>query len=424
MGTGFMSRLRLPRLRTFDAWNAYRDYRYLWVANFCLNTSQWLQLLTLGWLVRDLTATDDFSSSAFKVITVGGLTNLPVLFVGPWSGVLGDRVDRRKLVISTQSFMLIAAVTFALVYEGGLVDKAWHVYIYALVSGVCRSITMPMQQALIANTVPREAVGSAYASNVLTIPGTRMVGPFVGGMLIHTMGFTWNFVLEAALYGAMILALIPMRMPYLQKGTAGQSSPLADLKEGIAYIWSGERVIFDLMVLALIPNLLLQPLMFLLPVFTADVFHKEADFGGYLMATTGFGGFLAAALLSSWGWPFRKGMVCLVAGLTSSIAAIAFAQTQWLIPAFVVVACFSLSQAYFRTTSGALIQILSPDHLRARVTALQNYGGGFVIFSALLIGVFAEQTSAPTAMTVVGVLGVGLAIVSLVSFRRLRRLEQ
>ena len=354
----------------------------------------------------------------------GGLTSLPVLFVGPWSGVLGDRVDRRKLVIATQSFMVIAAVSFALVYEGGLVQEAWHVYIYALVSGVCRSVTMPMQQALIANTVPREAVGSAYASNVLTIPGTRMVGPFVGGMLIHTLGFTWNFVLEAALYGGMILALLPMRMPYLQKSTASQSSPLANLKEGISYIWKGERVIFDLMLVALIPNLLLQPLMFLLPVFTADVFHKGADFGGYLMAMTGFGGFLAAAMLSSWGWPYRKGMVCLVAGLTSSVAAIAFAQAQWLIPAFVVVACFSLSQAYFRTTSGALIQILSPDHLRVRVTSLQNYGGGFVIFSVLLIGVLAERTSAPTAMTVVGVLGVALAIMSLFYFRRLRRLEQ
>ena len=72
---------RLPRLQTFDSWIAYPNYRLLWVGNFFANSGQWLQLLTIGWLVRDLTAGS--SSSSLLVVTVGGLNTLPGLIVGP-----------------------------------------------------------------------------------------------------------------------------------------------------------------------------------------------------------------------------------------------------------------------------------------------------------------------------------------------------
>ena len=97
----------IPRLHTFDSWIEYRDYRLLWVGNFCANSAQWLQLLTVGWLVRSLT--EGSPSSSLLVVTVGGLSTLPGLLVGPWGGVLGDRIDRRKLIMGIQSFMAVLA---------------------------------------------------------------------------------------------------------------------------------------------------------------------------------------------------------------------------------------------------------------------------------------------------------------------------
>ena len=412
---------RLPRLHTFDSWIRYRDYRFLWVGNFCANSAQWLQLLTAGWLVLRLT--EGTSSSPLQVITVGGLSTLPILVVGPWAGVLGDRVDRRKLVMATTGLMVVAAVIFALLEGSGAVQESWHVYVYVLVVGALRTITMPMQQALIANTVPRQDIMNAYAVNVLTIPGTRVIGPLIGGILIATLGFFWNFIIEAALYACVILVLLPMKTPHKETATAGESSPLANLKEGIQYIWRGERVIFNLIILALIPNVLLHPLWFLLPIFTADVFDRGADWGGYLLSTTGFGGLVAALVIASVGFIFKKGMICLAAVVVSSICVILFARSEWLPISMAVIGVMAFSQAAFRTTNGTLIQLLSPDALRGRITSLHIYDHGFVIFSSILIGVFAIQTSPAFAVTIVGGLGLALSALFFLTYRRVRRLE-
>ena len=411
----------MPRLRTFNSLIAHRDFRFMWVANFCGNTATWLQLLTVGWLVHDLTSGS--SSSALQVITVGGLTTLPVLVVGPWAGVLGDRVDRRKMVMVTQSLMVAVAATFAFLVASGQIQESWHVYVYALIGGAFRSITMPMQQVLVANTVPREDLPNAYATNVLTIPGTRMIGPFVGGILIFSLGFAWNFAIEAVLYAAVVLLLLPMRTPYRQQGSRGQSSPLSDLMEGIRYVWKGERVIFYLMVLSLVPNVLLHPLWFLLPTFTADVLNRDADFGGYLLAATGFGGLMCALVVASFGFGFKKGKICLVTVAASSIFTILFAQSQWIVLSFIAIAMMAFSQSYFRTTDGALIQLLSPDRLRGRITTLQGYGQGFLPFSSVLIGLFAWQTSPSFAATVVGLVGLALAVLFFFTFSKVRELE-
>ena len=195
------------------------------------------------------------------------------------------------------------------------------------------------------------------------------------------------------------------------------------MKEGILYVWRDQRVIFNLMALALIPNVLLHPVWFLLPIFTADVLHKGADFGGYLLAATGFGGLLAAVVIASVGFIFKKGMVCLVTAAISSICVILFAQSQWLVPSFVMIGLMAFSQAYFRTTNGALIQLLAPDALRGRITSLNNYGQGFVPISSLLIGLFAWNTGAPIAATAVGIGGLGLSALFLLTSRKLRHLE-
>ena len=93
----------LPRMHTLDTWLGYRNYRFLWIGNFCGNNAQWLQLLTVGWLVQRLS--EGSSAASLLVISIGAINTLPGLVVGPWAGVLGDRVDRRKLLMTIQSIM-------------------------------------------------------------------------------------------------------------------------------------------------------------------------------------------------------------------------------------------------------------------------------------------------------------------------------
>ena len=389
------------------------------MANFFANTAQWLQLLSVGWLVRDLT--DSFASSGLLVVAVGGMTTLPTLVVGPWAGVLGDRVNRRKLVMAVQSFMTVAAITFAFVVHSGHIEW-WHAYIYVFVSGICWSISITMRQTLVANTVPREALVNAYASNTLTITGTRMIGPFIGGVLITTIGFTWNFAIEASLYAATVLAFWPMKTPFLQHRPAdSNASPLSDFLEGLRYVRKQERVIWNLLVVGLIPNVLLHPVWFVLPVFTVEVLHRTADTGGVLLAVTGFGGLLSALTIASVGFGANRGLICLWAVLVSSAAVVLFAYSPWLVPAAILIGLMSLAQATFRTSSSTLIQSMVPDHLRSRITSLHLYSQGFVFMSSLAVGLLVDLTTVVVALAAVGIAGLVLGSISYLVLPRVRQ---
>ena len=141
--------------------------------------------------------------------------------------------------------------------------------------------------------------------------------------------------------------------------------------------------------LTIVPNVVLQPVIFMLPLFTDAILQRGADVGGYMLAINGFGGLLMALTIASFGFFFRRGLVCIVMAMASSVLALAFTQTTLLPVALVAIALFAASQTAFRTTAGTLTQTLVPDELRGRVTSLQSIGHGFVVGSSLLVGWFA-----------------------------------
>ncbi|MCY3544333.1 MAG: MFS transporter [Chloroflexi bacterium] len=412
--------VRIPRMRTFDSF-AYTDYRYLWIGNFFANNAQWLQLLTVGWLVRGLTSGS--STSTLFVVTVGGMSLLPGLIMAPIAGTLGDRMDRRKLVISIQAFMAAFSFLFAVMVGQQLVT-VWHAYIYVFVSGVCVSISQNSRMALVANTVPRHAMAHAFATNVLTIPGTRMIGPFIGGILITTLGFFWNFTLESLLYLGTILVFLPIKTPYAQARRARtNTSFLSDLIGGFTYVWKDKRVLLYLTMLGFIPNTILQPVMFLLPVFTDEILRRGADVGGYFLAINGLGGLLMALFIASFGFVFKKGNIVLWCALGSSIFILLFSYAIILPLAFLLIMLFASTQTAFRTTNGTLMQLLVSDDMRSRVTSLQRYSMGGVIISSFAIGWFARLTSVSMALLAMGIIATILAAAFYIFAKQIRELD-
>ena len=410
-------------MQTLDAWLAYRDFRLLWLANFCANTALWLQLLSVGWLVKDLS--QGSTVGGLLVVSVGAINTLPGLLVNPLTGVLGDRLDRRKLVMTVQAFGAALALAFAFLVDSDLI-RPWHAYAYVLISGAFLAITQPMQQVLVSNTVPREAVGNAYAINVLTITGTRIFGPFIGGLLIFWLGYFWNFALEGGLYLAVVLLLIPMRLRYaaaLPESVSRRFSPVADFRDGIMHLWRRQREILQIMVLSIIPNTILHPVWFLLPLFTAQVLHADANMGGYLLAITGVGGLISTLAIASFGFPSRKGYILLAAAALSSMCTMAFSHSSWLPAAFLFLALMSLFQAQFRTTQGTVVLTIVPDRFRARTMAVLAYERGFLTAASVLVGMLADATSASIAILALGGLGLLLAAICTATLQRVRALE-
>ncbi len=413
----------MPRLHTLDAWLEYRDFRLLWFANFCGFTAQWLQLLSIGWLVQTLS--EGSGRGGLLVVSVSALNTLPGLLVNPVAGVLGDRLDRRKLVITLQSCSAAMALAFAFLVGSDYI-RWWHAYAYVLISGSFLAITQPMQQVLISNTVPRESLVNAYAINTLTVTGTRIFGPFVGGMLIISLGYFWNFALEAALYLGVVVMLLPMQVRYASPAPEGASrriTPLADIRDGIMHLWRQQREVLEIAVLSVVPNTILHPLWFLLPLFTVEVFQAHVDTGGYLLAITGVGGLISTLTIATWGFPIRRGYTLFIAAILSSITTMLFAYSLWLWVAFATLAAQSFFQAYFRTTQGTLVLTIVPDRFRARTMALLAYERSFLIGVSVLIGMFADFTSASLAILAIGSVGLAMTLTCLATLRRVRTLR-
>ena len=419
-------RRRIAGLDAISTAKLYKDFRFIWAGNFVAIGAQWLQLFTIGWLVHHLT-----DGNALLTGTVVGIRTLPVLLIGPWAGVLGDRVDRRKLVMVTQSIMAVAAAAFAaLVIATDLEAEEitgplqwWHPFVYMTVAGIAHTVIQPVRQAMVANTVPREAMASAFALNGMVYPSTRIIAPAIGALLVATLGFKWNFFVEAVLYVVIVLLLIPVKLPYRteQRG-GGHGSALSSLVSGLRYV-KNEKRILQLIVMSLIPNLLFQPVIFFLPVFTVDVLGRDIGAGGALASAVGMGGIVAALFIAGIGYVTRKGLA-VFAGLIAGCAFILFfAQSQWLWVSVAMLIGLGFSMYVFRVANGTLIQTVVPDTFRSRVMSIYMLDHGITPLATLLIGLCIELWNPSLIFTILSAAALVLAVVQSVFFRSTRQLE-
>ena len=415
---------RLPGLGAFSVARQYRDFRYVWLGNFFAIAAQWLQMLSISWLVYELT-----DGSAVITGMAVGIRTIPVLVIGPWAGVLGDRVDRRKLVMITQSAMAVAAILFAILvissdWSGDTITgplRWWHSFIYMTIAGIAHSIIQPVRQAMVANTVPRNALAGALALNGMVYPSTRVLSPAIGGLLITFLGFKWNFFLEALLYVLIVLLLLPVKLPYRTDAPRSRESAFASMRAGIRYVKNEKRTL-QLILMPLIPNLVFQPLVFLLPVFTAEVLHRGPDAGGALAAAVGVGGFIAAIFIALVGYIFPKGIAAFLGLIGGCLFVILFSQSYWIAVSFGMLMGMGFCQYVFRVANSTLIQTVVPDTLRGRVMSIYMLDHGLTPLSTLLISLFIHLWQPSHAFTVIGFIALAVALLQTLTFRSARAL--
>ena len=402
----------------------YKDFRYLWIGNFFTVGAQWIQILTVGWLVLELSG-----GNAFLTGTAVGIRTLPILIVGPWAGVLADRVDRRKLVMFTQVYMALSAVIFAFLVLATDLDtspvtgplKWWHAFIYMGISGIAHSIVQPVRQTMVPNTVPLRDLGAALALNGMAHPTMRIVGPAVGGLLIATLGFNWNFFIEAAAYVTIVLIYLPMKLPYREERTTKGTSLLSSMQEGLAYVVK-ERTILQLILMAVIPNLVFQPVTFVLPIFTTQVLDRGADAGGLLAAAIGAGGIVAAVIIAGKGFMISRGPATLAGLIGGCIFILLFAQSTWYFSSMAFLAGLGFFQYIFRVGNNTLIQTIVPDALRGRVMSIYMLDNGLTPLATMAISFLIHVWSPAGAYTVLASVSLVFALLQLAFFRRIREL--
>ena len=417
-------RRRSSGISTFDTVKRFKDFRLVWIGNFFAQGAQWLQILTIGWLVLKLT-----DGNALLTGTAVGIRTLPILLIGPWAGVLADRVDRRKLIMATQTVMAAAAVFFAFLVIATDLDSEtssgpllwWHPFIYMAISGVAHSIIQPVRQAMIANTVPREFLTKALALNGMVYPSTRIVAPALGGILIATLGFNWNFFIEAVAYVTMVLLLIHARLPFRTGSSKKQPSMFSSMRAGIIYVWR-EKSILQLIVMSFIPNFVFNPLVFILPVFTSQVLNRGPEAGGVLAAAIGAGGIVAGIIIATLGFVVRKGLATGLGLVAGCVFVVLFAQSHWYLVSIGALAGLGFCQYVFRVGNSTLIQGTVPDDLRGRVMSIYMLDSGFVPLATMAISLLVYVWNPQDAFTTVGIVALALALAQFTGFKLVRHL--
>jgi MFS family permease len=335
--------------------------------------------------------------------------------------VAADRMDRQRLLMASQMIMAVAALLFALLVALDWV-QVWHAMVFSFVMGCGFAGSMPVRQSLIANTVPNEELGNAIALNAMANNASRVVGPAAGGMLIMAFGTAGNFLLQAVLYLCMVAIIFPMKVPYRDTGSAGQSSPLDSLKEGAHYVWSN-KIMLGLMMLSFIPSLCVMPVLQILPVFTDEALHAKADVYGYLVAFFGIGGLLATFLQASFGNAIRSGRLGMIALLCTLFFVVVFSQSTMLWAALPLIGVIGFAMMTFRVNNNTLVLTLSPDELRGRVMSIYMIDHALAPLASVALGYCADLFSTPTAMAALGGLGLAVTLILITSVKQMRDLR-
>lgn len=414
--TAAPTRTRRGALVTFSSLQNNRDYRFLWTGNLFANAAQWLQVFTIGWLVFSISG-----GSALHSVAAAAIRFLPILALGPWAGVLADRLDRRAIAIFTQLGLAVLAVLFALLVASREV-AVWHAYTYMSLAGIGFAINQPVRQALVADTVRRVDLPNALALNAMGVTSMRMVGPLIGGLLIATAGFKWNFFFESGLYIGMVVLLLPMHTPYREAAIDRRTSMWADLVQGLRYIITN-NVMLQLTMLNFARTALFMPLVLLLPVYTQQALGAGVGTGTAMIATMGIGGFAATFVMAGWGFFTKKGRVVLIALMFGSGAILVLGLSHWLWLSLLLMVLMGLSQNYFIVSNQTLIQTMVPDALRGRISSVWHYESGLIPVAAVLIGLIAEYVNISFALTSVGAGALLLSVLFTFRFKDIRSLD-
>jgi len=370
----------------------------------------------VGWLVLEISG-----GSALQSGTVTGIRTLPALLLGPWAGVLADRWDRSKIAILAQVGLASSAILFAvLVASGGV--QVWHAYVYMSIAGVAFTFMQPVRQALVANTVRRSDMANALALNAMTVTSMRLVGPLIGGILIATVGFKWNFTFEAGLYVGMMLLLLPMRTPYREAGGRHKASGWLNMVEGLRYVVK-DRMMLRLNVLNFVRAASFGPLPLVLPVYTKEALDAGAGIGSLLLTVMGIGGLIATLIMASWGFFAKKGMVGLVTLMSGSACILMLGRSEWLWLTLPLLALMGFSQTHFIVSNQTLIQTVVPDSIRGRVSSVWQYEQGLTPLFVFLISLMAEWRGIGFALSTVGAISLLLGIFFLLRFEDHRTLD-
>jgi MFS family permease len=388
----------------------HRNFRLYWIGQIVSLVGTWMQSVSQPWLVLLL------GGSYIQLGIVVALQFAPSLLLAPLGGVLADRVDKRRLLVLTQSIAALQAlVLFGLTVTN--VVQIWHIMVLALALGFVNALDMPVRQSFAAELVPRDDLMNAITLNSASFNLARVIGPAVAGITLAIFGPAFNFAVNAVSYLGVIVALRrmdPAAMQPIQRPTV-RPSIRSSLSEGIRYALRTPNVLWPLVLLAGVGTFGMN-FQTLLPLFAKYTLNLEADGFGALFAAMGVGSLIGSLTLAFLG--SRRPLVWMILGGAASFVLfeLLLGLSRSVFAAFIVIVFLGFSSMLMVNTINVTVQRNVPDALRGRVMALYvTVFAGSTPIGGLIAGSVAQAWGPPAGFLVGG--GVTILFIGLVAWQ-------
>jgi MFS family permease len=391
------------------------NYRVWSAGALVSNVGTWMQRTAQDWIVLTQLTHHDAAAVGFVMALQFG----PQLLLLPLSGLVADRFDQRKILMTTQAVMGLLGLALGILTVTGAV-QLWHVYVFALLLGCVAAFDAPARQTFVAQLVGGANLSNAVALNSASFSAARMIGPAIAGLLTAVVGAGWVFLINAGSFGAVLLSLTFLRLGELQRSARAKPKK-GNLAEGFRYVRSRPDIMVILLMVFLIGTFGLNFPIYISTMSTT-VFHKGAAEFGVLSSVMAIGSVVGALLSARRDKPRLRFLFAASAVFGIGATAAALMPGYWGFA--VALAVVGLAAQTMMTTANGAVQLSTPAPVRGRVMAIYMaiFMGGTPI-GAPIVGWVANEFGPRWALGVGAAAGFAAALVGLlwlVKYRHLR----
>jgi MFS family permease len=353
-----MTRLRDAGRVTFAAL-AIPNYRRYIAGQSVSLIGTWMQMAAQSWLVLTLTG------SATTLGLIVALQTLPVLLLGPYGGVIADRVDKRRLMVILQVAMGVQALILGVLTVTGAV-RLWEIGALAALLGLNNAFENPARQSFMLEMVGADSLRNAVSLNSVLVNVARVIGPAVAGVLIATVGEGVCFLVNAASFAAVVASLSTLDRSAIFPSTPSGREP-GQLREGLRYVRRTPELGVPLLMMAL-AGCLAYEFQVTLPVMARQGLHAGATAYGFMTAAMGVGAVVGGLFVAAKG---KTGLAPLVLAATAfGIVLLASALAPSLAVELFALALAGGASISFMSTGNSTLQLTAVPSMRGRVMSL------------------------------------------------------
>jgi MFS family permease len=365
-------------------------------------TGSWLQLTAMPWLVYTIT------NSAKMLGLVAFLDQIFILLVSPFAGSIADRINRRTLLLITQTSLFATTFFLAILTIFDFLE-VWHIVVLASVNGIINAFDMTFRQSFVLDLVPKENIMNAVGLNSLVFNTARVIGPAFAGIIIAQINIGVCFLLNSLSYLFAIAALLKMKIT-AQKIKRTSFKLREQLKIGANFIKSDVRVGY-LLIQLLFMGILFAALMVLIPIYVKDIYNLGAQGLGWFMTSIGAGALFATFAIAS--RTSLKGIekIILYSSIASSIGIFMFGLITNLYAACLFLVIIGFSFVLMMGLTNSLIQVTAPAENRGIIIGFFMSLYGIAPIGSVLAGYGATHLGADPTTMIGGFLAIVLALI-------------